>query len=352
MKLFINDWDGNPHSFTRDLEENKEYPVNNWVSLPGGKRIYLASLYVYDEFIMFFYICALDLMREYMEHSTYVEPKTNRDWAKQPRGGKTFSSFEYEVNHLKSKRHNSGACLPTYAQSNISEEEMEYDYLHGLMKERLPQELQGLTLAFRKDCCSFEKAVNEVEHISIFPSGHEINYHFIDKTFTLPFGNNKLKIEYPIGETQASLIIQELKLYNMLEAFESQYDELEKANKEALQDWEKRGSPANEEPINLDELREMYDKKLLLLSYLVAEEYRSFEFYLKEYLDAEVTNSNPLKYWLYIAGENDKQVDGLYKRDKVLCEVDDVVEREYEITLMWAVDSIKHEKRALFEMSL
>ena len=318
MKLFINDWDGDINTFVNDTVENKEYPVNKWITIGDGKQIYLASLYVYDEFVMFFYIYTIDLMREYMEHEVYETPKTNRDFARQSRGNKTLSSFEYEINHLKSGRGSSGGCLPTKTHYE------EYDYLLNIMKGRLPKELQGVTLAFRKDCYAFEKPVDEIKHFAIFPSNYEPHYHFIDKTFCVPFGSCDIKIGYPIGDARSYVVLRELKVYDMMQAFEEQYEDL----------------------------REIYNKKLLVLSYLVPVEHRTFDFYLKEYLDAEVDNSGSGQIWLYNTDTNDNIQDGLYKRYAVLCEIHDTPKVEYEITLMWAVDSIKHERRAVFEMSL
>ena len=319
MKLFINDWGGG--TFVNDTQENKEYPVNKWLTLGDGKQIYLASLYVYDEFVMFFYIYAIDLMREYMEQEVCEIPKTNRDFIKQPRGSKTLNLFEYEVNHLKSGRGSSGGCLPTQTHYE------EYDYLLGLMKERLPKELKGAALAFRKDCYAFEKPVDEIKNFAIFPSNCETRYYFIDKTLSVPFGSCDIKIEYPVGDASSYIILQGLKVYDMMEAFDEQYDDL----------------------------REFYDKRLLILSYLVPAEHRTFDFYLKEYLDAEVDNGGLNQIWLYNADTSnsfdDSSKGGLHKRDVVLCEIDDSTKSEYEITLMWAVDSLEPERKAVFEMS-
>ncbi|MCL2399442.1 MAG: hypothetical protein FWC91_06840 [Defluviitaleaceae bacterium] len=363
MKLFINDWDGNRDTFVIGTEENREYSVNKWITTKEGKRIYLASVYVYDEFVMFFYIYVIDMMREYIEHTTYEMPKTNRDWAQQSGGRSYFSSFEYEVNHLKSKQGSSGGCLPTQMPDNIPAEKMdeltkmhyeEYDYLLGLMKGRLPTELKGVTLAFRKDCYAFDEPINEIKNFAVFPNSYEASYHFIDKTFTMPFGNSNIKIEYPVGNTQSYVILRELKVYDMLDTFEEQYEEFEKAHKNALQDLEKRENPVNEDVISMDDLRTFYDKRLLLLSYLAPEEHRSYDFYLKEYLDAVVDNSpsSSGRIWFYNIDVDDRLENGLYKHNAVLCEMNEKPKAEYEITLMWAIDSVQHERKAVFEMKI
>ena len=340
MKRFINDWYGDVNTFVSDTEENAEYPVNKWLTLGDGKRIYLASLYVYDEFVMFFYIYAIDLVREYMKNNVYEAPKINRDWAKQSRGSKSFNSFEYEVNHLKSGLGGSWGCLPRQIDYEKSDEDSdgeieiyEYDYLLGLMKERLPDELKGVTLAFRKDCYAFEEPVDEIKHFAVFPNNYEPYYHFIDKTVNVPFGSCDIKIEYPVGDDQSYddqsygdqsyVVLRELKVYDMMQAFDEQYEDI----------------------------REFYDKRLLVLSYLVPVDHRTFDFYLKEYLDAEVDDDNSGQVWLYSADASDSLQDGLHKRDAVLCEIHGSPESEYEITLMWAVDSFKHERRVIFEMS-
>ena len=360
MKLFINDWDGNTDTFAMGVEENREYPVNAWVALGDGKQIYLASVYVYDEFVMFFYIYTIDLMREYMEYTVYEIPKTNHDWAKQSRDRGTIISLEYEVNSLKSRQGSSGGCLPAQMPDDIPEEDMdaftkmhyeEYDYLFELMKERIPKELKGSALAFRKDCYNFDEPVDKIERFAIFPYSYESYFHFIDKKFVMPFGSSDIKIEYPAGDAQSYVVLQELKVCDMLEAFEAQYDEMEKAHKESLLEWEKRGKPANESVMSMEGLRAFYDKRLLVISYLTPEEHRSFDFYLKEYLDAELDKSGTGQVWLYSPDEDDKLENGLYKRSAVLCEMLGDPEAEYEITLMWAVDSMQNEHRAVFEMT-
>ena len=408
MKLFSNDWNTNQDNsvdklvtdkFASDKEENIEYPINEWITLWDGKQIFLASVYVYDEFVMFFYIYSIDLMREYIDHAIYEPPKTNRDWAKRSRGEKTTISFEYEVNNLKSKQGSSVGCLPMQMPDNIPKGDIdeftkmyyeEYDYLLGLMKERLPEELKPemlrpeklkpekfksgnlkseklkpenlkskkfktekfktVTLAFRKDCYAFEEAVDKIEHFAIYPNNYEARYHFIDKTFTMPFGRNNIKIKYPAGGTQSYVSLCELKVHNMLETFEEQYAEFEKAHKNALREWEERGSPSNEDVISMDEMRRLYDKKLLVISYLAPEKHRTFEFYLNEYLDSEVSFGNSGQFWLYSTNTNtdDRLKDGLYKHDTVLCELQTGPKSEYEITLMWAIDSVQHERKAVF----
>jgi|GEM_PF-3774487 len=312
MKLFINDWDGSIDKFVPNTEENREYPIDKWITFGNGKRSFLASVYVYDEFVMFFYIHTIDLVQEYMEYTSYVAPKINRDWAAQPKKGNLMNMPNYEVNHLKSKQSRGGACLPTQTY------EEEYDYLFALTKERVPEELKGKTLAFRKDCLSFEKPVDEIKHFAIFPNKHESRYHFIDKTFTLPFGRSGIKIEY----AESYVIIHELKIYNMLESLKGQQYE--------------------------EDLREFYDKNLLIISYSAPEEQRSFEFYLKEYLAAKVEdNLGGNQIWLYSFDGDDDD-----KRKSVLCEIKDSPQAEYEITLMWAIDSIQHERKAVFEMTM
>ena len=360
MKLFLNDWSGDRGTFVWDVEENREYRVDEWLWSGDGLGVFLASVYVYDEFVMFFYVGAIDVMREYLEHSVYEAPRTNRDWVVQPRGDRSFSSFKYVVNGLESRRGGGGACLPSLPDMPLGDDVdeftkmhyEEYDYLLGLVKDRLPAELRGVMLAFRKDCYSFEKPVDEIEHLAIFPNNHETNYYFVDKSFALPFGACDTRVEYLAGEVQSYVIFLELKVYDMLEVFEEQYSEIKKSYEESLLAWEERGCPAHEGVVSLDEMREFYDKRLLVLSYLVPEEHRSLECYLKEYLDSEISTSSTGSVWFYSADEDDKFVDGLFKRETVLCEMDDEAKNEYEITLMWALDSVQHERKAIFDRKL
>jgi len=322
MKLFINDWHENQDTFVAGIEENREYPVNEWIKFKDGKQIYLASIYVYHEFVMFFYICAADFIYEYTDYMAYEAPKTNRDWVQKPRRGGFAHAFEYEINHMKNNQGGSSSCLPMPILDDILEEKMdewtkmhdeEYDYLLGLMKERLPETLDGATLAFRKDCYAFEKPVDEIKHFAIFPYAHESHFHLIDKTFTMSFGCNDIKIEYSAGDTQSYVMPKELKVYDM---------------------------------------RKLYNQRLLVISYLVPEKHRTFDFYLKDYLDANVadTAGNPIQIWLSHIDADDRLEDG-YQRDAVLCEMHNDPEAEYDITLMWATDSIQHERHAVLEMT-
>ena len=56
-----------------------------------------------------------------------------------------------------------------------------------------------------------------------------------------------------------------------------------------------------------------------------------------------------LSGFLITPDEDGKTIDGLFKSIAVLCEVSEKPNSEYEITLMWAQDSIEHGCKALFE---
>lgn len=360
MKLFINDWNGDRDSFIMNVEENSEHPINAWVTSGDGSRVYLASAYVYDEFVMFFYVYDRKYSCEYAEPAVFKISQTNRDLIARSPKNLYRMAFEYEANHLKAGRGSSGECLPRQKPENVPEEEPdeffemyfgEYDYLCDIMKDRLPEELQGLPIAFKKDCFSFAEPVNRIEHIAIFPSSHEVRRHFIDKTFTMPYGECEIKIPYLADGAQSYIILRELKVFDMLKAFEEHYDEFVKARENSLLELEKSKGKGNQTVMDLDEMRKYWDKRLLTLSYTRPEEKRSFEFYTTEYLNAKISsaaNGSTAVAYILSPDKDDRVLDGLYKGVSVLGEVNDTPNAEYEITLLWMSEPVGHERKAVF----
>ena len=322
MKLFPNDWNfsGDIDDFNWNIEENKEYPINAWITTESGRPVYLVSAYAYDEFVMFLFIYEQNSNSGYIEQDVFEQPKTNYNLiAKSTYHYHDFPDFEIKVNHLDMKVGSGGGCSPLpkpyNAENNqdidIAEEESEsernksidlladeYDYLHNLVKDRLPKQLQGAEIEFWKQCSSYVEPVKEINHIAVYPEKYKINRHFIDKTFTAPFGDCDIKVPYSIGEEQSYFIVRELKVFDMLDEFDKNYDEFKEVHENSLREWEESGRPQNQSIMELDDIRKLHDRKLLIITCLKPEESRSFEFYLTNYLNAE-SHSTSASIWLF-----------------------------------------------------
>ena len=399
MKLSPNDWSfsGDISDFDWNIEENKEYPINAWITAENENSVYLVSAYAYDEFVMFFFVYKQSSNSGYVGQDVFEQPKTNYNLIADPtRGHYDFPNFEIKVNHLDIKKGSGNGYFPLPkideyydAENNhdfdVAEEEFEsklnksmdmlaggYDYLHNLVEGRLPKQLQGEEIVFWKQCFSYVEPVKEINHIAIYPEKYKRNRHFIDKTFTIPLGDCDIKVPYSMGEEKSYFIVRELKVFDMLEYFNENYDKFKEVHENSLREWEQNGKPQNQSIIELDDIRKIYDKKLLMITYLKPEESHSFELYLTNYLNAvshhiegrpNLNFENEIEAdkatfipqntlapvsFIIIPDEDDNIINGLFKSITALCEAPDKPNSEYEITLMWIHDSIERECKALF----
>jgi len=293
-----------------DIERSKEYPIDTWIRENSGRRIYLASAYVWDGSVTFLYVYDAALSNSAEEN--------------------TVDFFEYEVNGLQAMEGN-GWLIDKLDNDKDSD-------LYYLVKNRLPEELRSAGLAFFKWDASFAKPIDEIKNITIYPQTQETKRYLVDKAFTVPYGKCDIKIPYTINGQRSYIILRELKIVDMLEEFEKNYEEIKKARENTLKEWDEKGKPWNQVLLELDELRRYYDKRRLLLTYLKPEQSRSIEFYTAGHLNTGT---------IYISIDKNEMMDGLYKDIAVICEITGEPELEYEITLMFALEHIEYERKAV-----
>jgi len=331
----------------------KEYPINTWITEEGGRRVYLMSAYLHDEHIEFLYIYDGSLCQAENDDLLIGPHKTNRDMIKhysKDSDRASIYTFEYEINDLQDVQ-SSGAAV--YKLPKLYEEEenidTEYEYLCDLVKDDLPEELKEAELVFWKTQVSLAATVEGIRNIAIYPQTYETKKYIIDKSVTIPYGECDIKIPYTADGEQSYIILRELKVLDMADEFDKHYDELKKARENTLKEWEAQGKPENQTVIELDEARQFYDKKILTLTFLKPDEARSFEFYETEHLNTEIFNSSKghSTGCIFISSDKEEVADGLYKDTAVICEVAGAPKLEYEITLMRALESIEHEKKAI-----
>ncbi len=389
MKRFINDYNRGEKLSLENRDEKKEYPIGKWVTTEVGskKQDFLVSAYVYEDFVMFFYMYDVNRDTSCGEQKSELPqwklPVTQRDLAMWSCDEEPFSTFgSYELNHLTSLGGGSTYCVPNPHEDAPPESEWddsmkmyfgEYEYLLNLVKEtdRVPEELKDKELAFRKDCFEFGKPIDEIHHIALYPHTHTFSTYFVGKSVTVPVGKCDIKVPYTMAKTgePSYFIIKELELHNMLEDFERDYDILKENHEKAVKDYEENKdaniSPEEESSLvhrynlqgptqrimSLEEIRQSYDKTILILSVLMPEENRSLKFYSNEYLDSPIKNSiSSVGVVLRVDKADERLEDDLYK---TTCHVEGymgVAKDEYEITLMSASDNFTIAKKPLFEI--
>ncbi len=373
MKLFVNNWNIAMEDLAVGIEENREYPINAWVTDEEGKQLFLASAYVYDGFVMFFYMYDLNYERKPVEQVMRKPENTQRDVIENNRNAFNYYKlfFEYEVNGLKSGSGRPQDCTPSGGYMYVPKREEsdlddtmwnlfygEYDYLVNLVKEtdRVPHELKGKELAFKKDSYAFEQAVEKLESLAIYPQTHNHKTCSINKTFTVPYGTCDIKVPYADKQNgvESYFIVKELKLHDMLEEFDAKYDEYKALYDKALLDYEENKEKLGEHHhmISLEEMRQAHDKRILMLSLVKPEEKRSFHMRTNEFLDSKIVttnNSAVISTNYYWHSDEDPKEGDLYKAMAFLCEFEGELKSEYEITLLSVTDNWENERIALFE---
>jgi hypothetical protein len=342
MKAFINDWMAIPETYDENNKENREYPINEWITEADGSRSFLVSAYVYDDFIMFLFMG-------------------------EPAYSLNYNSFEYEVNHLKmiSAKGSQPIKHPDVNQpewAHFHPEALrvlndEFKYLYDLMHEagRIPDDLKEKKFTFYKYSISFEAPVEEIHHLAIYPMTFHGNNYYIGKTFSVPYGPCTLEIPYTVSPGQESfIIIKELKFYDLMEEYEKSYDEIKKTYDESQLDWEK-----NEERYKrlgmgrgrFEEIKEVYDMTVLQLSLLCPEEKRTFSFRADTgYIRPQEKDVITHRVFFYTPSENEDRKEGdLYRYTAILGEVGGEPKKSYEVTLEGAADPYIPEREVIWE---